>query len=59
MKNKKKYQILMDYGENEGIKLFGDGYDSLDEAVKEAHEESYGYKFYIVKIVKWKAKPIY
>jgi len=48
-----KYKILIDYG-LEGMEFWNDGYDDLDKAVKVAQENSYGSKFFIVKIINWK-----
>ena len=51
---KTKYHILIDYN-NEGLSFHDDGHDSLNKAVKMAQANAYGSKFYIVKIINWKA----
>jgi hypothetical protein len=51
-----KYRVLIDYGSCEGMKFWDkNGFDNIDEAVRQAQENSYGSKFYIVKIINWKA----
>lgn len=53
----KKYRILIDYGAYEGMKLWDEeGFDNLDDAVKEAQANSYGSEFKIIQIIDWKAK---
>ena len=51
----KKYKILIDYGIYEGMKFWDKGHKSVDSAVKVAQANSYGFKFYIIQIVDWRA----
>ena len=53
MKNR-QYRVLIDYG-TEGLSFWGEGFETIDEAVREAQANSYGSKFYIVKVIEWKA----
>jgi hypothetical protein len=53
-----KYKILIDNGVYEGVSFWDDGHDDLDEAVKVAQANSYGSKFYIIKVIEWEAKQI-
>ena len=51
-----KYRILINYNV-EGMKFWDDdGFDDLDEAVKEAQANSHSSPFYIIKIIDWKAE---
>ena len=54
MKNR-QYRVLIDYGTVEGLSFWGEGFETIDEAVREAQANSYSSKFYIVKVIEWKA----
>lgn len=50
------YKVLVDYG-SEGLQWANnDGFETVNEAVKDGIRELFGHDFYVVKIIDWVAK---
>lgn len=52
-----KYRVLIDY-HTEGWRFHdeGEGYDTIDAAVKEGIANSYGHPFLVIQVIDWQAR---